>query len=581
MKRVILLGLMAMLFFAVSCENELSVPQGSDGLSYVSFTLKAPVIATRAESSAMQLQYAVYNEEGSEIEELRVTDGVVEEGRANVTLQLMAGKSYSVIFWAAAEGAPYAIDFENKKMTVDYASASTYDQHGDAFYAFTEFTVGSQPDAVTLSRPFAQINLGTGDYAAALAMGYQPESASVTIVNVPTVLSLVDGSVSEPVDVTYNAPETFSYTVDVFPVEGYDYLTKNYILVGSTKGVVDFEFAYTFAGEDHVRTIGSVPVQRNYRTNIFGNIFTTAVSLNISLDEEYTGDEEEDLSIVKIQSLQDFKDALTAKSPEVRFVDDVSHTGAKITDDIEIDLNDQTFTATNGVIELSANADVVLKNGTYNVNASSGYFDLRPTSEDGCSLFAEDVTFTNSYKKRQSTGKTNGTNNRTGDLLKSYPCVAGNIKIKVHFKNCTFDNTLISFGGSSDKFSDLDVTFEDCTFNALTASKIIDIGGYTTGTLKLDGCTFNLTCTSSSACAVYVSTFSNCTVRVEATDNTLNAVIAEKYTYDPEKGETDDDSIYFPYPPKNIKFISYSVNNNCSVVETNTTTTGIAVGASN
>lgn len=576
MKKAILLGLAAIAFFATSCENKLGPDKATDGMTSVSFSLNAPVIATKAEAGAMQLQYAVYNGSGSEISELRGTDIAIENGQATVTLQLMEGQPYSIIFWAAAEGAPYTVDFENKKMTIDQTSVTSFDSNGDAFYAYTEFTAGNHPAEVTLSRPFAQVNLGSGDYTLAAAQGYDHSTSTIKITNVPTTLNLVDGTVGDAADVTFAAPSE-AFTAEAFPVEGYEYLTKNYVLVGSAKGVVDIEFAYTFGGEAKTRTIGSVPVQRNYRTNIYGNLFTSAVTMSIKLDEAYAGSEEEDLSIVKIYEKQDFSTAVSASAKAVRFMNDVEHTSCKVSEDISIDLNGKTFTASSGVLELSGNADVILKNGTYNVNASSGYFDLRPTSTDGCSLVAENVTFTNSYLKRQSTGKTNGTNNRTGDMLKTYPMVAGNIKIKVHFKDCIFNNALISFGGSSDKFSDLDVTFENCTFNALTSTKIIDIGGYTTGTFKLDGCTFNLTCTSSSACGLNVSTFSNCTVRVEATDNTMNAVIAEKYT----DANDDNLSIYVPYTPRNIKLINYSVNNYCTVVETNTTGTGIAVGATN
>jgi ApbE superfamily uncharacterized protein (UPF0280 family) len=95
------------------------------------------------------------------------------------------------------------------------------------------------------------------------------------------------------------------------------------------------------------------------------------------------------------------------------------------------------------------------------------------------------------------------------------------------------------------------------------------------GTLKVTGCTFNLTCTSSSASAISVSNNPSTAVTVIAENNTINAVAATPYTYDESKGETDVNNVKVNGTPANIKFISIG-GTTSTATETNTIKTGIA-----
>ena len=198
MKKKLLFGMMAALTLAASCQNDFDyVPTGEE-TAQVTFNVGAPEMATRAFSdgaTATVLQYAVYNAEGNELTDLTVTDAEIH-GSTTVNLQLTTGNTYSVIFWAAAENAPYTVDFDAKTMTVDYANAVSNDEKRDAFYAYHEFTVtGSQTETVYLKRPFAQLNIGTSDYTVAEAAGYAPAYSYVKV-PVYNTLDLVEGKVS-------------------------------------------------------------------------------------------------------------------------------------------------------------------------------------------------------------------------------------------------------------------------------------------------------------------------------------------------------------------------------------------------
>ena len=284
MKKLFLAMLAIVTIFATSCQKEV----GGDNAT-VSFNIGTPKIATRAFSdgtTATVLQYAVYDAEGNELTDFTVTDGVIH-GSTVVNFNLVTGNTYSVIFWAAAENAPYAIDFEQKTMTVDYENASCNDERRDAFYAYHTFTVtGAQTETIELKRPFAQINIGTNDYAAAKAAGYEPTKSFVKVNSVFTTFNFVDGTVSGDTTVTYDYADIVK---DSFPVAGYEYLAMNYVLVAAEKTVVDVEFAHTAvdASTAKTRTVGSVPVQRNYRTNIYGKLLTSDVEINVVIVPEY------------------------------------------------------------------------------------------------------------------------------------------------------------------------------------------------------------------------------------------------------------------------------------------------------
>ena len=294
MKKILLGMMAASMMFATSCQNEEFADGGN--LSTVSFNVGTPEIASRAYSdgsTATHLQYAVYDAAGNVLSDLTVTDATINGGSTTVNLQLTTGNTYSVIFWAAAPNAPYTVDFAAKTMTVDYTAAKTVsnDENRDAFYKYHTFTVtGAQTETIELKRPFAQLNIGVGDYVASTKAGYTPTKSAVTVKNIYNKLNLWNGTVDGSQEVTYDYAAI--PTNETFPVAGYEYLSMNYLLVATEKALVEVEFGYTEtdAAAAKTRTVGSVPVQRNYRTNIYGNLLTSDVDINVTIKPEYDGE---------------------------------------------------------------------------------------------------------------------------------------------------------------------------------------------------------------------------------------------------------------------------------------------------
>ena len=297
----ILFGLSAFaMMFATSCQNEPEVGTYADGTAQVTFAVGTPEMATRAFSdgaTATVLQYAVYDAAGNELTDLTVTDAEIH-GSTTVNLQLTTGNTYSVIFWAAAENAPYTVNLSTKTMTVDYTNAVSNDESRDAFYKYHTFTVsGAQTETVELKRPFAQLNIGTNDYEESASAGYTPAYSYVKV-PVYNTLDLVEGKVStvngtttsdEAVATEFKLAPIPDSSVETFPVAGYEYLLMNYLLVPADKEVVDIEFGYSKNNTtvEKSRIVGSVPVQRNHRTNIYGQLLTSDVDINVEIKPGY------------------------------------------------------------------------------------------------------------------------------------------------------------------------------------------------------------------------------------------------------------------------------------------------------
>lgn len=292
---------------ATSCEtvSEVDVTTATDGLATVTFNVNAPEMS-RAFSdglTANQLQYAVYTVKydaagALQLEELKDLTVALSNGddqvkflpiqiSRNVEIQLATGNEYAIIFWAAAENSPYTVDFANRTMTVDYNGATANDENRDAFYCYQTFKVeGTMSVDAILKRPFAQVNIGANDYSAAKSAGYVVTKSQVEV-PVYTQLDFVTGETIGEMETV-----TFSYsnvpTTEVFPVAGYEYVAMNYLLMNAFEETINVKFFYSDENNNaKERKVGSVPVKRNHRTNIFGQLFTSKVNFNVIIKPEY------------------------------------------------------------------------------------------------------------------------------------------------------------------------------------------------------------------------------------------------------------------------------------------------------
>ena len=292
MVKKLFLGMFAAtaMLFATSCQNDELDAIQSGKESIVSFTLEQPGIVTRAYSdglTAKTLTYAVY-EANSKTPLITSENQVTFSNKtATVNLRLVTGKSYDILFWADAENTPYTFDAAAQTITVA-DNLTSQDENRDAFFAVEKSLLvdGAINKTITLSRPFAQLNIGTTDATESSTAAFNPTQSTVTVKNVYKTLNLFDGAVSNETEMTYamaNIPDAG----ETFPVADVKYLSMNYLLVASEKELVEVDFTVTDGTHSIEREYASVPVQRNYRTNIYGKILTDPADFNITIDEKF------------------------------------------------------------------------------------------------------------------------------------------------------------------------------------------------------------------------------------------------------------------------------------------------------
>lgn len=296
MKKVLFstVAMSALMLMATSCADDQTSDLKAGAESTVTITAQLPGdMGTRAFADgkkATELHYAVY-EKGTTtpLKVCKKADGTKgqPEGTATMTglkttisLQLTTGKEYDFVFWADAPGDNvYTFNSENQTVTVNYANAENNTDNLDAFFGQKKAlkVSGNMSISQELRRPFAQINIGTDDFDAAAAAGYTVSESTIGVATYKT-LNLLSGEVSDPVTATFvKKPiptEDSKFSVNS---KDYKYLSMSYVLVPKDKETVDIAFDYTLTN----RTFTNVPVQRNYRTNIYGSLLTNTADFNV------------------------------------------------------------------------------------------------------------------------------------------------------------------------------------------------------------------------------------------------------------------------------------------------------------
>ena len=362
---------MTAMLLGTSCSNdELSEPTNGQPMT-ANFSVQLPTgisarkVANGAKKAfadgktATKLKYMVFDKDGNLIEGLGGEKDI--NLTANVQMQLTTGKEYKIVFWAANANAPYTLD-DNGVVTVDYTNIKANDESLDAFYRCYDYKAGAEVEnPIKLYRPFAQLNVGTNDTEAAAKTGFNKAAAQteVKVSGIANQLNLLTGAVSGDAEVTYklNAiPEG-----ETFPKAGYDYLSMDYLLVGKeAKSNVDVNWQITDGANTINRTFANVPVQGNYRTNIYGALLTSTTDFNVQIEPAFKGSYDYEVKdatelVAAIEAAGDANITLTANVAGVKGIEIPA--GKKVA----IDLGGNTLTV-DGYFD--AYGDLTINNGT-------------------------------------------------------------------------------------------------------------------------------------------------------------------------------------------------------------------------
>lgn len=240
-------------------------------------------------------------------------DPIERKRAASVDFNLVRNQYYTVIFWAQVSSAQngqnphYELgDLRVISMTTGVApDADAYanDESRAAFYAKYEFnTLDQKKHEVTLTRPFSQLNLLTTPQSLVLSQPGQTTGSYVidikqsmmTVKGVATKFDTREGVAVEESTGTYkfalaDTPEEQGQETLHVGKDDYHYVSMNYFFVPFNE-VTDVEVDYsiiTSLGSRIQNDVINVPIKKNHRTNLIGNLLTKETTFEIVVDSTF------------------------------------------------------------------------------------------------------------------------------------------------------------------------------------------------------------------------------------------------------------------------------------------------------
>ncbi len=539
-KKILSVFAIASMMLATSCSNEEFDNQQNGKESIVTFTaqlsdgLQSKTRAFADGTTAKYLTYAVYEVTGNDWKLLTDLSPSKADGnfdldlKTKVSLRLANGYKYAVVFWADAENSIYSFDATNKKIVAGYTTTASNEETLDAFYAVKEITVtGTLSETVELKRPFAQLNIGTADLEAAKNAGHEVKTAGIKVKTYKTLH--FNGTVTDEEEVTFALAALPA--AEEFPVTPatYKYLTMNYLLMPTSKETKDVTISYDNATS---RTFQNVPLQRNYRTNIYGNLLTSQNDFNIQIKPAFEtpdNNNEGNNWSVSASTQEELNNVLTSGNKG----DNINVTPADNSIfNIESGTNNEGDKARNITF---------IGNGTQTIDVAAKAQD----AEGGKLSYQRGSSFTFKNMTIQA-GEGNFDGIVSNELIFENCTIKGKLTLygKATFIGCKFENDMANqysiwtWGGT-------DVMFENCKFNT-NGKAILLYGQATVGNptnLTVSNCNFNdrNNGTAGKAAievgndynATYSLTITNCTVNGFADGkNTGNKLWANKNSMD-------------------------------------------------
>lgn len=240
---------------------------------------------------------------------------------AGFDVRLVTSQTYKFVFWAdhveSVEGEAIktdlhynTADLRNISMKGGY-NGSSKDDTRDAFFASLEKLVTNAfSESVELTRPFGQLNIKTEDLASIpnnQKEAFVPVTAGLSFKNLYTGFNAATGNLlGEPTAVAYKAAS------DVVDANGN--LTVDYLFAPNTAGgqhLVNMTLAVYNAAGGQITTkdLNNIPVQRNYKTNVTGNLLTVDSKVNVTVAPAFSSPALSE-TVIEVASVSEVAEAL-------------------------------------------------------------------------------------------------------------------------------------------------------------------------------------------------------------------------------------------------------------------------------
>lgn len=320
--------------------------------------------------------------------------------------RLVSGHEYRFVFWAdhvadntSETGRAADLHYNTQNFpTVSFKDGAAYksnDDTRDAFFA-AEVRNISGPSSLSfdLKRPFGQLNIITTDWGA-IPEQLRPSNVKLEFKSLPNSIDLVSGEVTGSVNISSEVepvsrvPEngdskqlSFDY---IFAKDGEQTVlvafTMDFLLADGTTQVTDE--AYTFT---------NIPVQRNYQTNVRGNLLTDRTGVEIEVVPDFDGTHGWIEAEAEVGTAEELV-AVFAKGGNVKLTASITLGNSYlINQDVEvnIDLNQQTLTSS-GALIASDGGVLTIMNGTVATAESYGSTNYIVSADAGGEVILDNV----------------------------------------------------------------------------------------------------------------------------------------------------------------------------------------------
>ena len=301
----------AAMMLAGSCQKEVLEPVSGEEVS-VKFSIALPDgLQTKAQAISKAkntdiVYYEIWNSDWSRqlypIEkdgEQSYASAVVNECKADINLKLVSDQTYNFIFWAQNEkcGAYNVTELKNIGVNYDVIGANGNQDKFDAFYKVDTIKVNGPVDqTITLNRPFAQLNFGADEMTTTFG-DIVVEATEFKVSELATVFNTIDGVGMVPTKAAVPFKANGLATTDENLVVGgknYTWVTMDYMLIMNTEALVSVDASFGVKDMELpvTHSLTNVPLKKNYRTNIVGDLFTTDAKLSIVVDPDFNQPDE-------------------------------------------------------------------------------------------------------------------------------------------------------------------------------------------------------------------------------------------------------------------------------------------------
>ena len=283
MKNLIYLLLTLPLLFA-SCSND-EVPMSEESVE-VRLSAEFPVVKSSAQDLVVNKVFCAIYENGTQV--MRLEQPITSAGNIQFLPRLVKGRTYDIAFWAMKDN---NYDVTNMKCITRATTGSANEADYDAFTAQRRITVlNPVSETVTLTRPLAQLNIGITDTEWATLTNTFSQTPATTTISYPDAkdaFDAVEGCAVAGSNAVVTRRANATGTITVNGVE-YKNLGMCYILLAEAEETtIDLTYTVTDTNDSEIASLNIpfVPVQRNYKTNIVGNLLTGTVSVQVTLND--------------------------------------------------------------------------------------------------------------------------------------------------------------------------------------------------------------------------------------------------------------------------------------------------------